>query len=126
MWAMGRYETTRLPAYVSMGNASLRHSIVHVMLLWSSITPLLGPVVPDVKMTVARSLGEATVAASARSSGSEASRSAQVESGSATPSGSLSRQMCCSVSSSSRTLRKPSRKPTSSRMAVVALLLLVR
>ncbi len=48
MWAIGRYDTSRLPVMSSMPNAWRSDSAVQVTLWWVSITPLGGPVVPDV------------------------------------------------------------------------------
>ena len=48
MCAIGRYDTTREPSTSISENASRMHLTVHVTLAWSSITPLGGPVVPDV------------------------------------------------------------------------------
>ena len=48
MCAIGRYDTTRIPTKSSKSIDRLRISIVYTMLYWLIITPLCGPVVPDV------------------------------------------------------------------------------
>ena len=48
MWAIGRYETRRLPAKSSKSMQRLRLSTVQATLPWVIITPFGGPVVPEV------------------------------------------------------------------------------
>src|SRR5436190_12459512 len=76
MWAIGRYETIRMPV---SGPASARASTASAAahtLAWVMATALGGPVVPDVKITVAMSSGRERAAAAARSIGALAAMSA--------------------------------------------------
>ena len=48
MWAMGRYDTSRLPENGLEADAAQQASTVQATLRWVIITPLGGPVVPEV------------------------------------------------------------------------------
>ncbi len=57
MWAIGRYEIARFPATSCQFAPLQAASTAAQTLAWLIGTALAGPVVPDVKMTVARLSG---------------------------------------------------------------------